>query len=1143
MVSAAGMPGMPLAAHSHEVNGAAVSARVFIERACDPARTAVVEACAGSGKTWLLVSRMLRLLLAGAEPSELLAITFTRKAAREMRERLVQLLRELALQPPDRAGALLIERGIDAAHLPALLPVARKLYARILASPAGLSIDTFHSWFAMLLRAAPLASGVPNAFTLTEKTGELRREAHLRFMQSLDQSKHARLRQSLYSLYDLAGDRGAKRLLDAFIDKRAEWWAACGNFDAFDAFDGEDASDTSDTSHASRPLIWLRELCGRDGTDDARQDLWRDHALLARILDVTRILSAGGKRNRERAEAIAEALSGSASPANFNRLLAQFCDERRQPRGNDLRSASLQLALQERFGTDGTTVFRDEFAAIARELLALERRGAEPRVLAMNVRLFEVGSAYLAHYQAVKAERRVLDFSDLEWHAYRLLTHEDHAAHLQSRLDARYRHILLDEFQDTNPMQWCILRTWLEAYGGDAEPPSVFIVGDPKQSIYRFRRAEPRVFDAARGMLAQRGADVLRTSQTRRNAGEIIDVLNAVFAANPIHAPHTTLRGQGGAVWRLPLAGSSAASSAPSSSSFWIPALRDPLADGPQEDEDLRRLDEGGAVAEAIRAALQSTAQRTGGPVRWSDAMVLVRRRTHIGAYENAFRMAGIPFLSDRRGGLLASLEAADLIALLGFLTMPGDSRALAHALKSPIFGATDQDLIHLARSEADPRRYWWPRLRACAANDRAGASPALRRAAVLLGGWLEDAARLPLHELLDRIVHQGKLVQRYAQAAHPALRSQVIGNIEAFIEFGLQFNAGNYPSLPRFLDSLRLQQQGTESEGPVEAAVDSALDAVRIFTIHGAKGLEAPVVALVDANHSEPARDDAGILCRWPLDADSPDHFSCYGRVDERGAARDAMFAEEDRQRRQEDWNLLYVAATRASEILIVSGVAAARGAMADGCNEGSWYHRFGFVPEIDTGPAIATGSGGSGNAEEFLLSVFDPEPVTERPARQVGIRLRSMTEEARTLSSLMQRLTEVPQWPVRVPPPEHLPDWLGCAPAAAMAVHARAERILSVSSLERYFNPKHFVFARNSLEIIDAGESLLCDRVVVFKDEVWILDYLCDSPAGLDGKEHGNDALHGRFRSAMQALFPDKAVKFGSITADGYLVLIEAA
>lgn len=1119
------------AAHAHEVNGTPVDARAFIERACDPVRSAVVEACAGSGKTWLLVSRMLRLLLAGAEPSQLLAITFTRKAAREMRERLMQLLRDLALLPSNQAGALLLERGVGAAHLPALLPVARRLYARVLSSPQGLSIDTFHSWFAALLRAAPLASGVPQGFSLTEQTGELRRQAHLRFMQSLDQPENAGVRQSLFSLYDIAGDRGAQLLLDAFIDQRAEWWAACGT------------SGIAGMGDVSPPLAWLQQSCGPDGTHDARMELWRDEALLARIREVARLLAAGGKRNRERADAIGLAISGAASAANFSRLLAQFCDERRQPRGNDLRHGGLQTALHERFGAGGGSAFQDEFCAIARELHALERRGAEPRVLAMNALLFEVGSAYLAHYQAVKAERRVLDFSDLEWHAYRLMTHADHAAQLQSRLDARYRHILLDEFQDTNPLQWCILRTWLEAYGDDAEPPGVFIVGDPKQSIYRFRRAEPRVFDAARGMLAQRGADVLRTSQTRRNAQEIVDALNAVFADNPIHAPHVTLRGNGGAVWRLPLVQARTAASASSAASTSsMAALPDPLADERQEDEDLRRLDEGRAVAAAIRAALQDMAKRNGHPVRWSDALVLVRRRTHLGALENAFRMAGVPFVSDRRGGLLASVEASDLIALLGFLAMPADSRALAHALKSPIFGASDEDLIHLARSEGVSRRHWWLRLQECAAAGTSATSGALQRAAELLAGWQRAAARLPVHELLDLIAHQGELEQRYAQAAHPAMRSQAVGNIEAFIELALQFDAANYSSLPRFLDSLRLMQHGAESEAPAEAAVDSAEDAVRILTIHGAKGLEAPVVALVDTNHSGAARDDAGILCSWPMHADAPDHFSCYGRSDERGAARDALFADEERLRRQEDWNLLYVAATRARETLIVSGVAATRGALPDGCMEGSWYHRFQFVPEIDVGPAMAAG-GGAVNAGEFPLFVFDPEPVPSSPAGQAGDACR-MADESAVLRSLMQRLTELPQWPVSVPPPQRLPDWLECAAAAAMQVHAQAARILSSPLLERFFNPACFLAARNALEIIDGGDTLRCDRVVVFNDEVWLIDYLCaqaDVHADADIESIG--ARRKRLRDAAQALFPGKAVRAGCIAGDGSLLRFDRA
>ena len=156
--------------------------------------------------------------------------------------------------------------------------------------------------------------------------------------------------------------------------------------------------------------------------------------------------------------------------------------------------------------------FEVEFESTGEALKKILRRSMEPKVIALNRSLFIVGAAYLDIYQAVKAEQRVFDFADLEWQAYRLLTNEEHAAYLQSRLDARYKHVLLDEFQDTNPLQWSIVQAWLNAYGDDSDKPSMFVVGDPKQSIYRFRRAEPRVFSAARTVLVAQGADFLRTN-------------------------------------------------------------------------------------------------------------------------------------------------------------------------------------------------------------------------------------------------------------------------------------------------------------------------------------------------------------------------------------------------------------------------------------------------------------------------------------------------------------------------------------------------------------------------------------------------------------------------------------------------------
>jgi ATP-dependent helicase/nuclease subunit A len=332
------------APRAYEANGEAVDASLFVQTACDPARSVVVEACAGSGKTWLLVARMLRLLLAGAEPSELLAITFTRKAAQEMRERLMQLLHDLALLPEPDACALLLERGVAEQELPRLLPLARSLYERVLSSPQNLSIDTFHSWFARLLQIAPLVSGVPHGYTLTEASGELMADAYSRFMQALNEDGNEAVRDALLSLYEMTGDWNARKLLDAFVDKRAEWWAVTQ--------DGQES-----------PLAWLRDLCGDDAEHDARLMLWHDEALLARLRNIAWLLGRGAKRNQERAVCIESMLTAGASIDGFAQLLMQFRDDKGAPRGNDHRRGKLLAAIEENLGADGVNAFEQEFNA------------------------------------------------------------------------------------------------------------------------------------------------------------------------------------------------------------------------------------------------------------------------------------------------------------------------------------------------------------------------------------------------------------------------------------------------------------------------------------------------------------------------------------------------------------------------------------------------------------------------------------------------------------------------------------------------------------------------------------------------------------------------------------------------------------
>ncbi|MEN9865988.1 MAG: hypothetical protein RL748_1578, partial [Pseudomonadota bacterium] len=740
-----------MTALAYEKDGVVTSAAEFVQCACDPSRSVVVEACAGSGKTWLLVARMLRLLLAGAEPAQLLAITFTRKAAQEMRERLLQLLHQLALASEAELMQLLQERGLN--NPAPYLDSARNLYERVLSSSQSLSIDTFHSWFARLLPLAPLASGVPHGYSLSEANAQIMHEAYSLFLQQAMQNEAQK--SALEALYYQVGDYTARQLLDAFVDKRAEWWAA--------------------NLHGLDPLAQLQEICGADGEIDARLQVWMDAALKQRLLQQTALLGRGTAPNQKLAEELETLLSGPASLDGFAQLRGGWLTQADKVKAIPANKA-LNAAIVAQLGQQGPDLFAAEFTDLAETLLQLEARSQEPLVLALNQALFCAGSAYLACYQQIKAQQRVFDFADLEWQVYRLLSNPEHAAYLQARLDSRYKHILLDEFQDTNPLQWQIVQSWLDGYsygadGAISEAPSVFVVGDPKQSIYRFRRADPRVFDAAQQYLQAQGASLLRTNQTRRNAPALIDALNHSFVANPRFVAQTTLSALPGQACRLPLinltqpapgAASPAEAGDAGAGSTTAGALRDPLVCALPEAE----LDAHYAEAAQLADVLWQIRRQHG--LQWSDMMLLVKKRTHLPSYEAALRAAGIAFISDTRGGLLHTPEVADMIALLNFLMLPASNLSLAQVLKSPMFAASDDDLITLASYDAGS--YWWARLcrmvepsydplidqneQAITVSDAskkpAGTSPALQRAQQLLAQWLAVAAHLPVHDLLD---------------------------------------------------------------------------------------------------------------------------------------------------------------------------------------------------------------------------------------------------------------------------------------------------------------------------------------------------------------------------------------------------------
>ena len=171
------------------------------QKALDPQSSVVVEACAGSGKTWLLVSRIIRLLLDGVRPGEILAITFTRKAAQEMQARLRDWLVDLATQDDDFVREFLRERAVAEVDLEAMLPKARGLYQQFLLAQPTLTINTFHGWFMQIVQRAPLDAGMAGGVQLVEQTGALWDEAITLFFAGLPKQPDSAIAQSMRVLF------------------------------------------------------------------------------------------------------------------------------------------------------------------------------------------------------------------------------------------------------------------------------------------------------------------------------------------------------------------------------------------------------------------------------------------------------------------------------------------------------------------------------------------------------------------------------------------------------------------------------------------------------------------------------------------------------------------------------------------------------------------------------------------------------------------------------------------------------------------------------------------------------------------------------------------------------------------------------
>jgi ATP-dependent helicase/nuclease subunit A len=1079
-------------------------------QAAHPQASSWIAANAGSGKTRVLTERVARLLLSGVQPQHILCLTYTKAAAAEMQNRLFRLLGEWAMKPDADLRAALTQLG-EAGALPAEdLARARRLFARALETPGGLRIQTIHSFCATLLRRFPLEAGVAPAFQELDD-----RAAHL-------------IRSEI--LEDMA-DRTDRGLIAELAQ----------------VFSGDDFATLAQEISAQRaafakPLSEnaLRDLFGvaekeTEASLLARVFLGDEASLFGRIVP---LLRAGKMTDQATADTLAAIDLSSPDLGALAALEALFIY------GADTKQPN--CAKTDRLPTKDC---RPMLGADLDRLHDLMRRveSARPQRLALRAvektaLMHRFAARFLPLYERAKAARGRLDFDDLIQRAKALLTDRALAAWVLFRLDGGIDHILVDEAQDTAPDQWRIIELLTSEFtaGEGARPGArtLFVVGDKKQSIYSFQGADVAAFDRKQSdfqadfQAADLPFQTLEMEYSFRSSQAVLRLVDETFGSRfpealGAHMHHIAHK-----------------DTMPGRVDLW------PLIEPTKVEADTEWENPVDLVAETHHTArlAQQIAQQIGDmitagtsipvdvredprgyrAVRAGDFLILVQRRSSLfSEIIRACKKARLPIAGADRLKLGAELAVKDLTALLRFLATPEDDLSLAAVLRSPLFGWTEDELHRLAQ----PRRgFLWEALR----ND-----VTQPETVAVLKDLRDQADFLRPYELISRVLtrHDGRrrLITRLGQEAEDG--------IDELLNRAIAYETAEVPSLTGFLIWL------DTGEIEVKRQMDSAGDRIRVMTVHGAKGLEAPIVILPDTTDREPRERDevlrlADGTAAWKTPADdSP-----------------ALIAEarEARRRRlaQEGLRLLYVALTRARCWLIIAGAGDVKTERKTGPKDPLDWAWYAHVQAGMRAVGAVAGIGGSLRYQTGdwpqpapLSDIHFAEPVSQHALPDwVSALLPPVADPARTLSpsdlggakalpgegmevevakargtALHLLLEYLPQ----VPPDQRpalaaqLGDW-------ANDLLPEVLDLLATPALAHVFAPGGL--AEVPVSAVVAGVQMMgtIDRLIVTDDSILVVDFKSNRvvPATVAEVPEGILRQLGAYEAALAQIWPDRRI-----------------
>jgi ATP-dependent helicase/nuclease subunit A len=1118
----------------------------------DPAISAWVSANAGTGKTHVLVKRVQRLLLSGAEAASIVCLTFTKAAAAQMANR---LMRELGQWAGRSEAALMEEIGglLGRAATPDELALARCLFAKVLDAPGGLKIMTIHAFCERVLRRFPLEAGVPPSFALIaeeEQRAALSEAIDAVLLQAAN-APDSDLGRALTLTVGHAAEDRFDTLLKAMLAKREtlrELIRHCGDQNPFAHID-----------HLLRKALGV-------GAKENAASIMEDQAALcsdALIASAVGALMSGSKTDQKTADCL-NRVRGLTGARRVKALAEVFLTKEGKPRA-DSSFVTKSVCKAHPGIADQLFSARDRFAALDEKRCAAETASA-------TLALLRLADAVIARYDAALSARGALDFDSLIAKTGALLQRSAAAAWVLYRLDADLAHLLVDEAQDTSPTQWALIKAltgeFFSGEGAADKPRTLFAVGDEKQSIYGFQGAEPKAFaEHGRRFAAHARAVEARWEHasftfSRRSTTAVLESVDAVFAGSAANGLTAEGRAPCHEVFRVGEAGLV---------EIWPPVKAEkrdaasawePFAEEAGSTEPCVQLAD--RIARQIRHWLDNgevlaSQNRLVAP---GDILILVRKRKPFAdRMVSALKQHGIPVAGADRMRLTEQLAVMDLMALGDFTLLPDDDLTLATLLKTPFFGFDDDDLFAIGWRRTGSL---WQALHA-----KVTEKPAYGEAVARLQGWREGARR------------QGPFAFYAARLEEDRLRETLLSQLgpdaadalDEFLNLALAYESGETPTLQGFLHWLRI------SDPEIKRDMEQERDEVRVMTVHGAKGLEAGIVFLADTCAFK-SGDTAVVTLDIPGEPPSSPRLPVWVLKGARRIAAVETACAAIRQAEREEYHrLLYVAMTRARDRLYVAGFETGNGRARE-----CWYDlidaalasrmspardSFGApVRRMECPQAAPFSAAPAAIVHAQSLPPPDwlrrPAPVeaaleTVNPSRMGGGATAAerdrdrvaKAEDALLRGKLVHRLLEMlPALPCQTW--QRVVERLLEAEAATLSPPERAEllgkvlTVLQTPDFAEVFSPHARAEVAIAAEIAgaDGAPAMLSgqiDRLLVRHSDVLIVDYKTGSfiPRKAASAPPTYVAQLAAYRDVLRRLFPGKEIRAALLWIDGPVLM----